>query len=134
MTRDEIRHLLGTPELWGTEERLEAATIWRYSEIEFYFANHNLYMISTDHDSLTNGGDTCHIDPWIVRPGLPRDEFETVLKADNIAFAVSQPAYDTRQRLVLTAANVQFSFLEERDPEWTDEELGLFSWNQRIEP
>lgn len=134
MGRDEIWHLLGTPETWGTEEHSEGATIWRYSDIEFYFDNHRLHMIFTEHDALTNGGGTCAIDPWIIRPGLPRHEFESVLKAEKIGYVVLQPAYDTRQRLVLAAANVQFSFTEERDPEWVAEELGLFSWNQQNRP
>jgi len=132
-TRDEIRRQFGTPELWGSEERMEAARIWRYSEIEFYFADHILYMIFTDHDALTNGGDKCRIDPWIIRRGLPRDRLEAALNADDVPFVVSQPAYDTRQRLVRTAAKVEFGFLEEQDHELGDEQLGLFSWNQRTE-
>jgi hypothetical protein len=134
MTRDAIQQLLGTPELWGTEKRREIATIWRYCDIELYFFSHKLYMIFTDHDALTRGGDTCDIDPWIIRPGLGRNELETALKADNIEFAVSQPAYDTRQRLIVTSANVEFAFLEERHPEWPDDELGLFSWNHQMNP
>src|SRR5690349_209628 len=95
MTRAEIEQLLGAPELWGTEEQCEVATIWRYSEIEFYFANHMLKMIFTDHGSLADGGDTCDIEPWIIRRGLPRHEFEAALREGNVEFTVSRPPYDT---------------------------------------
>jgi hypothetical protein len=132
MTRSEIEELIAPPALWGIERRRDIATIWRYGEIEFYFLDHRLRMIFTDHDSLTNCGGTCEIDPWLIRPGLRRNEFEAALQAGNIGFEVSQPAYDTRQRLVLTSTSVEFAFLEDTDPECPGEQLGLFSWNHRV--
>lgn len=132
MSRDEIQYSLGYPELWGTEVHRDSATIWRYSDIEFYFTDHELRMIFTDHDSLSNGGETLAIDPWIIRAGLSREQFDSALRAERIEFSITRPTYDPRQRLVTTMSGVQFSFVEERDPDWEDEELGLFSWNQQI--
>lgn len=134
MTRTEIEQLLGTPELWGTEKHCGVATIWRYSEIEFYFEKNKLFMVFTDHDTLANGGNACAIDPWIIRPGLPGDELETALRGERIEFTVSRPNHDLRQRLILTAGSVEFSFVDHTDPEWPHERIGLFSWNKRIGP
>ena len=39
-------------------------------------------------------GQTLKIDPWIVRRGLPRDEFENNLKTVGVDFTVIQPHYD----------------------------------------
>lgn len=129
MSRAEVLGWLGCPGDWGREEQRDEAAIWRYADIEFHFYDHKLFMIFTDHDDLTNGGETCRIDPWLIRPGLPRPELETALRAAQIGFTVSTPAWDTRQRHVITTADVKFSFLEERDPEWPEEELGLSAWN-----
>lgn len=132
MSRSEILDCLGDPELWGTEQQRDSATIWRYSEIEFYFTDHRLRMIFTDHGSLTNGGEILAIDPWIIQPGLSREQLESALRAEGIDFSVIRPAYETRQCLVTTRSGVQFSFLEEREPDLEDEELGLFAWHQQI--
>lgn len=134
MSRGKVRQVLGEPEHWGSEASRDDAAIWLYSEIEFYFAGHKLYMIFTDHDSLANGGETLAIDPWVIRPRLARQDLELALRNERIEFSVSRPSFDPRQCHVVTTSGVQFSFLEERDPDWEDEELGLFAWQRLIAP
>ncbi len=129
MARYEVQKLIGNPEDWGTESHCESATIWRYADIEFYFTDDKLRMIFTDHDDLTDGGSTISIDPWVVRRGLRLVEFESALRFEDIPFTVTRPTFDPCQRLLTTQTGVQFAFIEERDADFDDHELGLFSWN-----
>ena len=131
MSREELRLLLGNPPMWDADSTIEDASIWRYSDIEFYFQEHKLWMIFTDHESLADGGETLEIGAWVVRPGLPRNDLEPALREHEITYRASHPAYDPRQCHVLTSVGVKFSFLEARD--YDDEELGLFSWCQLCE-
>lgn len=132
MTRSDVERLLGEPEAWGTAGQPEIAAIWKYGEIEFHFSGDELCSIFSDQGFLTDGGEICRIDPWIIRAGLPLAEFQAALEAADIGYAVSQPSYDARQRFVLTSTNIQFGFLEGEDSEYPNETSGLRSWSQRM--
>lgn len=65
MTRGELREVLGTPELWGTQQTVDRADIWRYGDIEYHFDNSTVSFIFSDQENLTDGGSTLKIDPWM---------------------------------------------------------------------
>ena len=129
MTREELRELLGAPPVWGTQQAEDRADIWRYGDIEYHFDNLAVSFIFSDHENLTDGGPTLKIDPWVVRRGLSRTEFQFMLAKQNIHFTVARPQYDDSQCHVTTDSGVVFSFVDEPDEEW--DESGLVSWSMR---
>lgn len=133
LPREELRKLLGEPPDWACPANSASqARIWRYGDVEFCFGDDlkDVLMIYSDHEDLTSGGGTLHLDPWVIRRGLGRSQLEDALARMGVDFAVERPAYDTRQRLLVTAANVTFNFMEE--PEEPGEPCGLFAWAARV--
>ncbi len=63
MTREELRHLLGAPPLWGTQQSEDHADIWRYGDIEFHFDKLEVSFIFSDQENLTGGSSALEIDP-----------------------------------------------------------------------
>ena len=126
-TRDEVKALLGDPPVWVAEESRDSSRIWRFGDVEFYFADDTLVMIFTDHDDRSKGTDALVIDPWIVREGLMRKQFEKELTREGVAFASAQWNIDPSQFHVKIDSGVQFSFVDE--PEDECDELGLVAWH-----
>ena len=126
LTRSEVRSLLGDPPQWVAAEPKESSQIWRYGDVEFYFADETLVMIFADHDDRNKGSDALIIDPWIVRQDLMRNEFERELIGQGIAFRSSQWDIDPSQFHVKTDAGVTFSFVDEPEDEF--DQPGLCSW------
>ena len=129
MTREELRQLLGAPPLWGTQKTEDHAVFWRYGDIEYYFDERAVSFLFSDHENLTGGGSTLEIDPWIVRLGLPRIEFERSLALHSVNFTVARWQYDASQQHVTTDSGVVFSFVDE--PEDELDQAGLVWWSTR---
>ena len=125
-SREELLAALGAPPLWGTEQDREIASIWRYGNVEFYFDEDRVWMIFSDHEDLSDGGETLRVNRWIVRRGLPRLDFETQLTKEAIEFNVVAPSYDPHQRLVRTSVGAVFGFIDYLEDEF--DELGMFGW------
>lgn len=133
LPREDLRKLLGDPPNWGLASSPAAqAQIWRYGNVEFHFNDlENVYLIFSDHDHLTDGGDTLCLDPWVIQKELPRAQFEAELVRVGIDFVVVRPAYDPNQRIIETVAKVNFVFMEEYES--FGPPRGLVSWSI-IEP
>jgi hypothetical protein len=126
-TRGEVKALLGDPPDWVADDPKASSRIWRFGDIEFYFSDDTLVMIFTDHDNRSTGTDALVIDPWILREGLMRKEFEEGLTREGIAFASTQWDIDPSQFHVKMDSGVQFSFVDEPEDEF--DEPGLVSWH-----
>jgi hypothetical protein len=127
LPRNELQHLLGIPDLWGTQEKLSIADLWRYGNIEFHFCDHQVSFIFSDGDDLCNGGKMLSIDPWIIRKGMPLKEFTDTLTQINIQFTTGQYQYDDNQQIVTTSHGAIFSFVVVSEN--PDDPLGLFWWS-----
>lgn len=129
MSRDDLRTLLGPTGNWGLGESEDRAVIWLYDEIEFYFGEGRLKMIFTDHGSLSSGGETLRIDPWIIRSDLPCEEFQAELQRLGIPYRVVCPYPLPEQRRVITDAGAIFAFIKDPDdPAKQGEDFLLFAW------
>ncbi len=129
VTRKELRELLGDPPLWGTQQTVDRADIWRYGDIECHFGNSAVSFIFSDHENLTDGGSTLKIDPWVIRRGLPRTELEILLEKQGVCFTVARFQYDVAQCHITTDSGVVFSFVDKPENEW--DESGLVWWSTR---
>ena len=126
MRHGDLERLLGTPPLWGPQSGVQRAKVWRYGDVEFHFADWQLHTIFSDHDTLSHGGPTLRIAPWLVRPGLSIAELEEELSRLQIAYTIDRPAALPGLCLVTTTAGLKFTLLDE--PEDTDSSCGLIAW------
>ena len=122
-----LKELLGPPSDWGMQNLAENAEIWRYGDLEFHFSDWTVFQIFSDHNELTDGGDALSIDPWVIRRGLGRDEFEATLTDAGIPFETTTPDYGSSQRLVRTKSGAVFTFCEGSN----HDESGLVAWSIR---
>jgi hypothetical protein len=127
LPRDELQGLLGVPEMWGTQDKLSIADLWRYGNVEFHFFDHQVSFIFSDGDDLCDGEKTLLIDPWIVRKGLSLKEFTDTLTQIDIPFTTKPYQYDETQQTVTTSGGAIFSFVV--TPENQGDSLGLFWWS-----
>jgi hypothetical protein len=127
MTRDELAQQLGLPETWSAPSRREHASIWKYGDVEFHFQGHRVFLIFCDHGSLTSGGATLRLDPWIIRVGMDRSSFECELSRIGIEFDVREPPALADQRRVVTRSGANFGFIDESGDEF--DAPGLFAWH-----
>lgn len=125
LTRAAIRDILGPSQQWGPEKFVDLAMIWRYGDIEFYFKDGLLSWIFSDHENLTDGGETLKVESWVVCRGLELKEFECHLKNAEVGFTVEIPHYDSTQTHVICTSGARFTFLNET----ADGESGLVSWS-----
>ncbi len=125
MTHQELRDVLGPPVGWDAERSRDRARIWCYGDVELHFNNWVVWLIFSDHENLTDGGPTLHIDPWIIRRGSPCAALQQACRDTEIEFSVTTPDYDPCQRLLKTGAGVVFSFMDEPADE---ERPGLRAW------
>jgi hypothetical protein len=125
--RDELQKLLGIPGMWGTQDKLSIADIWRYGNVEFHFSDHQISFIFSDGDDLCDGGKMLSIDPWIVHKGLSLKKFTDALTQIDILFTTEQYQYDETQQIVTTSGGAIFSFVV--TPENHGDPLGLFWWS-----
>lgn len=129
MSRDDLRATLGPTGDWGLGESEDLSVIWLYDEIEFYFDGERVKMIFTDHGSLSGGGETLRIDPWIIRADLPCEELQAELRRLGIPYRVVCPYALPEQRRVITDAGAVFAFIRDPDdPATQDEDFLLFAW------
>ncbi len=126
LSRNKVHSILGDPPLWGTQDRMNIATIWRYEDIEIYFIDDVVDMIFSDHEDLNNGGVCINIDPWIISRGLDRLEFESELTAQGLSYISNQWKNDSSQMLVIVNEVSLFSFCDKPEDEWDTK--GLCYW------
>ena len=88
-------------------------------------------LIFSDHENFTDGGPTLRIEPWIVRRGLSRDEFERNLKDMEVEFTVTKPDYDPSQTHIIVQSGIIFSFVDDLEEDCPDS--GLVFWSTRHE-
>ena len=89
--RPRVEAILGRPNDWGIAPApIETAEIWKYGDIEFYFHDHELWMIFTDSFDVPSGGPSISLDPWTVRYGMSRQAFENALRASRIGFTTGK--------------------------------------------
>jgi hypothetical protein len=137
LSKADLRTLLGDPPDWSMSKKVKigsGAKIWRYGNVEFHFpdqAGQFLWMIFSDHDDLTDGGDAFSLDSWAVRKGISLSEFELELTQAGVQYVVEQPDFDPRRRLVVTSAKVTFGSLQEPEE---GERSGLFNWSVAAGP
>jgi hypothetical protein len=127
LPRDELQNLLGIPEMWGTQDKLSIADLWRYGNVEFHFCDHQVSFIFSDGDDLCTGGESWSIDPGIIRKGLPLKEFTDTLTEMGIQYITAQYRYDENQQIVTTSGGAIFSFVV--NSERAADASGLFWWS-----
>ena len=81
-------------------------------------------MLYSDHNHMGKGAGLLDIDPWIVRRGLHRRDFEDELKTESIPYASKLHEIDECQHVVITHSGARFSFIEDSD----EYSIGLDSW------
>ena len=125
LSHTELRELLGMPTGWGIDQKMEVARIWRYGDIEFHFNDNVVWMLYSDHNHMTIGAGLLEIDPWILRRGLNRTDFENALKKESIPYTSRVHEFDECQKVVTTPSGAQFSFIEDSD----GYSIGMDSWS-----
>ncbi|NEO88705.1 MAG: hypothetical protein F6J87_31435, partial [Spirulina sp. SIO3F2] len=103
------------------------ARIWRYGDVEFHFDHWVVWLIFSDHDNLIDGGSSLQINPWIIRRGMLCAELANGLDHEGVKFTITQPQYDSSQRLLQTEAGVVFTFIAQSEE--TGQESGLVTWS-----
>ena len=125
-SRIEVNSILGDPPLWGTQKYMSVSSIWRYGDIEIYFADEVVDMIFSDQGDFTNGGESIDIDPWIIRRGLERSYFERELASLGVSYTSEEWKIDASQAHVIVNEVSLFSFCEIPEDEWDTK--GLCYW------
>ncbi len=110
-----LQDQLGLPTMWGPEDDVQRAHIWRYGDIEFHFHDWKVCLICSDHGELTDGGESLTINPWVVNAGLPLSDFEKALKDHSIEFEKTSPVSDPSMVWVVTQESVKFTFAQDSD-------------------
>lgn len=106
-----VESILGLPKTWGMPPSLiENAKIWKYGDIEFHFCNDELWMIFADTFEVPTGGSSLNLDPWVIRYGMPQQEFERELRKEHITFSCSDSRHNVGELVVMTNAKVCFTF------------------------
>jgi len=83
VSRAEVEALLGPPHAWSEPGPLQAAAIWKYGGVEFYFGSGVLWMIFCD-----DFGSPCtQINCWILQRGLSLVQAEAELQAAAIQYS-----------------------------------------------
>jgi hypothetical protein len=116
ITRQQIIDLVGNPPEWhvrgrGRKKRFEAASIWKYGSMEFFFAENSgaFHMIYTDHFPLEGCETLTIIDPWLLRGGLTLDDALTLIKPTNLSYQLA-PEPTTGDMYLTFASGVEISF------------------------
>ena len=131
--RSHVEAILGRPNDWGiAPEPIETAQIWKYGDIEFYFHDHELWMIFTDSFDVPTGGPSIALDPWIVRYGMSRQAFENALQASGIGFTTIANRHNEDETDLTTQTMVTFTF-RERQNEYGPAGLCAFQSSSRID-
>lgn len=125
VARAAVRDMLGMPPAWGMEDAVEHASIWRYGDIELHFKDDVLTWIFSDHEHLSDGGQTLKVDSWVIHRGLQLNDFERHLNEAEIGFTIVIPDYDSAQSHVVCASGVRFAFANETG----EAKRGLTSWH-----
>lgn len=98
VTADELRSTVGPPDVTGCPDPRGFDAVWNYGDIEVLFDEDGAYCI--DLHGVTNrpqGGSVIRLDPWILRAGLPFEEFEDAIGSIGIGWRREIPAYDPTQ-------------------------------------
>ena len=123
-TRDEVLKSLGAPSDFSAEKTVQQSTIWKYGDVEGYFADDVVWLLHFDWFDVPNGGPTLRIEPWVVRRGLPLNELEDALRRSSIAFSAARDPANPDCVKVVTSAGV--AFVVQVDGEVSELGLSIF--------
>lgn len=102
ITRAAVRDILGSPPDWSAPfDNFEAAAIWKYGDIEFYFSDDVLWMIFTDDFEIPRGCAQFELDAWEVKRDCTPSQMEQYLSTARINYRVEVfPYIDNGVRLI----------------------------------
>jgi hypothetical protein len=109
--------------------------IWKYGDLEFHFDRQSATLCLiffdqfTSEDGAPRGWGGLNIEPWIVRKGLPQEEFLAGLRDLRLPHTVRS---DRRlnQDVVCLASGVEVGFMVEPEP--YSPPAGLASISRRL--
>ncbi len=110
--RGDVLSSIGKPNLWGTEEHMVLATIWRYGDIEIYFNDNKVDMIFSDHDNLNDGGNSIKIDSWGIKRDLNIVSFQKKLQDQGVSFKSKH--HSSKVDVIVNESSL-FTFYEQKD-------------------
>ena len=82
MTRAQVASLVGPPDAMGsTSRKYRTPRIWKYGDIEvrYELGADRLTTVALREFGVPTGGATIHLDPWVIRGHMARQEAEDAL-------------------------------------------------------
>lgn len=117
-TRTQVHSALGPPDDVGAMITVYGLpAICKYGDIELHFRpdEDDVVAIHIDDFDVPSGGSAVHLDPWIVRRGIPLVDVEKHLKSAGIPFhAINWPFDDNTVRLAI-GRNVTLTFVDQSE-------------------
>lgn len=108
LTRAEVLSSLGAPTDYAAGKPIEQSDIWKYGDVEVYFADEVVWLVHFDWFDVPNGGPTLRIEPWVIRRGLPLNLLEDALHSSSIEFTAGRDPSNPDCVKVVTSAGVAF--------------------------
>jgi len=128
MTEAEVEERLGKADVTGGGSSEWRDNIWRYGDLEFGFVQpeYELFCIGINfwgEFKIPSQGDELEFDPWIVRGGLPLEEFLSECNLCSIEISEKRDSLNENCREVITEGGMHAFFVTERELE--NDFLGL---------
>ncbi len=108
LNRDEVLKFLGAPTDFLAGKLVDQSAIWKYGDVEVYFADDVVSLVHFDRFEVPVGGPTLKIEPWVIRRGLPLDKLEDALRRSSIEFSAACDPSNPKCVKVVTSAGVAF--------------------------
>jgi hypothetical protein len=120
--RRALENAFGRPECvdGASEKARRPPAIMKYGDVEFYFERDTglMWLIHIDCFSgparVPVGWGGCQIDPWVIKEGMPRAEFEQELERAALPYVLELKPKLDQERLVLRSG-VEVGFTTDED-------------------
>ncbi len=116
MTRAQVESLVGLPDAMGsTSRKYRTPRIWMYGDIEVRYelgADH-LTTVALREFAVPTGGTAIHLNPWVIRGHMAREEMENALNRVDLHFRYVKEG-DVLS--VVLASGAVLMFVEEQEP------------------
>jgi hypothetical protein len=133
ISMDVLREQFGEPDdVGGTYTEYRKPSIWKYGDVEFYLDPSREVLASIlIHDfDVPSGGVHLHLDPWILRGGLPLDVLTNALDEEQISYCLVPASRHNPSLYVKTCPNLSLIFVskDEQLPFWMREPRGPWTF------
>ncbi len=113
LTHGQVHGLLGDPDdVGGASRRQRTPTIWKYGDIELYFADSTdrLTLIHADDFDVLSGGRAMEVAAWIIRRGIALSEVTDRLDEAHIPYQQKHWPYADNTIRLAVGTNVTLVF------------------------